>query len=84
MQRNRLSTTALISINCTGLIRLLELRYNSSPDSLYLDGCTSLHKLTLNGGSLKVAGLTGLTSLKSIVGNIGNYRINKVNLEGRS
>ena len=41
VQRNNLSTKALTSINCTGLTNLRELSYNNSPDSLYLDGCTS-------------------------------------------
>ena len=78
VQRNNLSTKALTSINCTGLTNLRELSYNNSPDSLYLDGCTSLHKLTLNGGSLKVAELTGLTSLDSL--EINNTALTELTL----
>lgn len=78
VRRNNLSTKALTSINCTGLTNLRELSYNYSPDSLYLDGCTSLHKLTLNGGSLKVAGLTGLTSLDSL--EINNTALTELTL----
>lgn len=78
VQRNNLSTKALTSINCTGLTNLRELSYNNSPDSLYLDGCTSLHKLTLNGGSLKVAGLTRLTSLDSL--EINNTALTELTL----
>lgn len=66
VQRDRLSVKAMTAINCTGLTNLKDLSYNISPDSLYVDGCTSLHNLTLDGSYLKVAGLTGLTSLDTL------------------
>ena len=67
VQRNRLSTTALTSINCTGLTRLRELRYNSSPDSLYLDNCSSLTDLAVSGENVKILSINGLTQLDSLV-----------------
>ena len=66
VQRDRLEVKAMTAINCTGLTNLRDLSYNISPDSLYVDGCTSLHNLTLDGSYLKVAGLTGLTSLDTL------------------
>lgn len=78
VQRNNLSTKAMTSINCTGLTNLRELSYNNSPDSLYLDGCTSLHKLTLKGDYLEVVGLTGLTSLDTL--NINSTSLTELTL----
>ena len=78
VQRDRLEVKAMTAINCTGLTNLRDLSYNISPDSLYVDGCTSLHNLTLDGSYLKVAGLTGLTSLDTL--EINNTTLTELTL----
>lgn len=78
VQRDKLSVKAMTAINCTGLTNLRDLSYNISPDSLYVDGCTSLHNLTLDGSYLKVAGLTGLTSLDTL--EINNTALTELTL----
>lgn len=61
-----LETSAVKYLNCSGLSELKSLDYGSAPDTLILDNCSSLEKLTVNGNKVRSVSITGMTGLKEL------------------